>query len=417
MKKNIYIIFIIIIAIFYLKTYHAKQFIECDYDSQYNIVALSNNFFKIEYNGKFGVMSNRGKILIAPLFDNLILENNSDNVIVEKNRKLGLINSRNEIILEFEYDILTKLNNNYYKGIKDKEIFLINIGNKKIASYGKNKDIKFYNNKFFIIENEKIDVYNEELNLLTTYEGKNIFKINDKVLLLQKDKEYFLIYDKFILYHEDIEQIFEEYMVVNYGNTKQLKKIGERSPLLQGYSSIFINTINNIIVEKNKKFGVVNLRDNIVIPLKYNKITPFYQGYYGVEKKYFSYIEDNQGKLNLEEEYRCGLIDEKGKEVIEVNYEAITNFNKYFAILLDKNSIKVIELKNKKEILSTNIGEIDIFDNDKIIFKKNDRILLYDKKGKVILTIKNEKIKFIQKNYIVTDKKIYVFKIKKYKRR
>lgn len=417
MKKNIYIIFIIIIAIFYLKTYHAKQFIEYDYDSQYNIVALSNNFFKIEYNGKFGVMSNRGKILIAPLFDNLILENNSDNVIVEKNRKLGLINSRNEIILEFEYDILTKLNNNYYKGIKDKEIFLINIGNKKIASYGKNKDIKFYNNKFFIIENEKIDVYNEELNLLTTYEGKNIFKINDKVLLLQKDKEYFLIYDKFILYHEDIEQIFEEYMVVNYGNTKQLKKIGERSPLLQGYSSIFINTINNIIVEKNKKFGVVNLRDNIVIPLKYNKITPFYQGYYGVEKKYFSYIEDNQGKLNLEEEYRCGLIDEKGKEVIEVNYEAITNFNKYFAILLDKNSIKVIELKNKKEILSTNIGEIDIFDNDKIIFKKNDRILLYDKKGKVILTIKNEKIKFIQKNYIVTDKKIYVFKIKKYKRR
>ena len=103
-------------------------------------------------------MSNRGKILIAPLFDNLILENNSDNVIVEKNRKFGLINSRNEIILEFEYDVLTKLNNNYYKGIKDKEIFLINIGNKKIASYGKNKDIKFYNNKFFIIENEKIDV-------------------------------------------------------------------------------------------------------------------------------------------------------------------------------------------------------------------------------------------------------------------
>lgn len=408
MKKIIYIIFIIIIGIFYFKTYHVKRFIEYDYDSKYNIVELSNDFFKIDYNGKFGVMSNKGEILISPLFDTLILEDNSDNVIVEKNKKFGLINSKNEIILEFEYDILTKLNNNYYKGIKNKEIFLINIGNKKIASYGKNKDIKFYNNKFFIIENEKIDVYNEELNLLTTYEGKNIFKINDKVLLLQKDKEYFLIYDKFILYHEDIEQIFEEYMVVNYGNTKQLKKIGERSPLLQGYSSIFINTINNIIVEKNKKFGVVNLRDNIVIPLKYNKITPFYQGYYGVEKKYFSYIEDNQGKLNLEEEYRCGLIDEKGKEVIEVNYEAITNFNKYFAILLDKNSIKVIELKNKKEILSTNIGEIDIFDNDKIIFKENDKVFLYDKKGEIILTIKNEKIKFIQNNYIVTNKKIYL---------
>lgn len=408
MKKYIYIIFIIIIAIFYLKTYHAKQFIECDYDSQYNIVALSNDFFKIEYNGKFGVMSNRGKILIAPLFDNLILENNSDNVIVEKNRKLGLINSRNEIILEFEYDVLTKLNNNYYKGIKDKEIFLINIGNKKIASYGKNKDIKFYNNKFFIIENEKIDVYNEELNLLTTYEGKNIFKINDKVLLLQKDKECFLIYDKLILYHEDIEQIFEEYMVVNYGNTKQLKKIGESNPLLQGYSSIFINTINSIIVEKNNNFGVINLDGEIVIPLNYTRITPFYQGYYGVEEKSSFYKKDNNGNLILEDEYKCGLIDKKGKEVIEANYEAIINFNKYFAILLDKNSIKVIELEDKKEILSTNIGEIDIFDNDKIIFKENDKILLYDKKGEIILTIKNEKIKFIQNNYIVTNKKIYL---------
>lgn len=408
MKKKIYIIFIIIIAIFYLKTYHAKQFIECDYDSQYNIVALSNDFFKIEYNGKFGVMSNRGKILIAPLFDNLILENNSDNVIVEKNRKLGLINSRNEIILEFEYDVLTKLNNNYYKGIKDKEIFLINIGNKKIASYGKNKDIKFYNNKFFIIENEKIDVYNEELNLLTTYEGKNIFKINDKVLLLQKDKECFLIYDKLILYHEDIEQIFEEYMVVNYGNTKQLKKIGESNPLLQGYSSIFINTINSIIVEKNNNFGVINLDGEIVIPLNYTRITPFYQGYYGVEEKSSFYKKDNNGNLILEDEYKCGLIDKKGKEVIEVNYEAIINFNKYFAILLDKNSIKVIELEDKKEILSTNIGEIDIFDNDKIIFKENDKVFLYDKKGEIILTIKNEKIKFIQNNYIVTNKKIYL---------
>lgn len=408
MKKYIYIIFIIIIAIFYLKTYHAKQFIECDYDSQYNIVALSNDFFKIEYNGKFGVMSNRGKILIAPLFDNLILENNSDNVIVEKNRKFGLINSRNEIILEFEYDVLTKLNNNYYKGIKDKEIFLINIGNKKIASYGKNKDIKFYNNKFFIIENEKIDVYNEELNLLTTYEGKNIFKINDKVLLLQKDKECFLIYDKLILYHEDIEQIFEEYMVVNYGNTKQLKKIGESNPLLQGYSSIFINTINSIIVEKNNNFGVINLDGEIVIPLNYTRITPFYQGYYGVEEKSSFYKKDNNGNLILEDEYKCGLIDKKGKEVIEANYEAIINFNKYFAILLDKNSIKVIELEDKKEILSTNIGEIDIFDNDKIIFKENDKILLYDKKGEIILTIKNEKIKFIQNNYIVTNKKIYL---------
>lgn len=407
MKKK-YIIFIIIIAIFYLKTYHVKQFIECDYDSQYNIVALSNDFFKIEYNGKFGVMSNRGKILIAPLFDNLILENNSDNVIVEKNRKLGLINSRNEIILEFEYDVLTKLNNNYYKGIKDKEIFLINIGNKKIASYGKNKDIKFYNNKFFIIENEKIDVYNEELNLLTTYEGKNIFKINDKVLLLQKDKECFLIYDKLILYHEDIEQIFEEYMVVNYGNTKQLKKIGESNPLLQGYSSIFINTINSIIVEKNNNFGVINLDGEIVIPLNYTRITPFYQGYYGVEEKSSFYKKDNNGNLILEDEYKCGLIDKKGKEVIEANYEAIINFNKYFAILLDKNSIKVIELEDKKEILSTNIGEIDIFDNDKIIFKENDKILLYDKKGEIILTIKNEKIKFIQNNYIVTNKKIYL---------
>lgn len=407
MKKK-YIIFIIIIAIFYLKTYHAKQFIECDYDSQYNIVALSNDFFKIEYNGKFGVMSNRGKILIAPLFDNLILENNSDNVIVEKNRKFGLINSRNEIILEFEYDVLTKLNNNYYKGIKDKEIFLINIGNKKIASYGKNKDIKFYNNKFFIIENEKIDVYNEELNLLITYEGKNIFKINDKVLLLQKDKECFLIYDKLILYHEDIEQIFEEYMVVNYGNTKQLKKIGESNPLLQGYSSIFINTINSIIVEKNNNFGVINLDGEIVIPLNYTRITPFYQGYYGVEEKSSFYKKDNNGNLILEDEYKCGLIDKKGKEVIEANYEAIINFNKYFAILLDKNSIKVIELEDKKEILSTNIGEIDIFDNDKIIFKENDKVFLYDKKGEIILTIKNEKIKFIQNNYIVTNKKIYL---------
>ncbi|MGO5426426.1 WG repeat-containing protein, partial [Fusobacterium mortiferum] len=389
MKKIIYIIFIVIIGIFYFKTYHVKRFIEYDYDSKYNIVELSNDFFKIDYNGKFGVMSNKGEILISPLFDTLILESNTNNVIVEKNKKFGLINSKNEIILEFEYDILTKLNNNYYKGIKNKEIFLISIGNKKIASYGKNKDIKFYNNKFFILENEKIDVYNEELSLLTTYEGDNIFKINDKVLLLQKDKEFFLIYDKLILYHENIEQIFEEYIVVNSENTKQLKKIGESNPLLQGYSSIFMNTINSVIVEKNNNFGVVSLNNEIVIPINYTRITPFYQGYYGVEKNNTFYKKDNNGNLILEDEYKCGLIDEKGKEAIEVNYEAIINFNKYFAILLDKNSIKVIELENKKEILSTDIGEIEIFDNDKIIFKEKDKILLYDKKGKIILTIKN----------------------------
>lgn len=142
--------------------------------------------------------------------------------------------------------------------------------------------------------------------------------------------------------------------------------------------------------------------------MNYTRITPFYQGYYGVEEKSSFYKKDNNGNLILEDGYKCGLIDKKGKEVIEANYEAIINFNKYFAILLDKNSIKVIELEDKKEILSTNIGEIDIFDNDKIIFKENDKILLYDKKGEIILTIKNEKIKFIQNNYIVTNKKIYL---------
>lgn len=410
MKKFIYIIFIIIGALFYLNTFYTKQFIiSSDYDTKYNVVELSNNFLKIEYNGKFGVMSNRGKILIVPLFDTLILESNSNNIIAEKNGKFGLINSKNEIILEFEFDILTKLNSNYYKGLKDKEIFLININNKKRVSYGKNKDIKFYNNKFFIIENGKIDVYNEELNLLTTYEGDNIFKINDKVLLLQKDKVFFLIYDKLILYHEDIEQIFNEYIIVNCSTTKQLKKIGEKNPILEGYSSIFINSINSIIVEKNKKFGVVNLVDNITIPLEYSKITPFYQGYYGVEKKILSYIKNNEGDLYLKEEYKCGLINEQGKEIIKINYDGIINFNKHFAVLVDKNNFKVIELENMKEILISDSGEINIFNNDKIILNLNEKISVYDKKGRINLSIKNENIKFIQNNYIITDKKIYIF--------
>jgi hypothetical protein len=407
MKKYICVISVITIVLFYLNTHYKNKVNVYNYDGKYNIIELSDNFFKIEYNGKFGVMSNKGKILISPLFENIIIDNESNNIIAEKNNKVGVISSDNEILVPFDYDGLVRLNKNYYKGIKNEEIILINIKNKNTKSYGKDNEIKFYNDKFFIIENGKIEVYDKDFNFLTTYKGNDIFKLNDKVLLLKQEEQLFLICNKLILYHKDIEQIYEDYMVINNGMTKQLKKIGERDVLLNDYSSIYINNLKNIIVEKNGKFGVIDLENKIVIPLNYTKITPLYEGYYGIEKMYSVVRESSQGEVELVDEYKCGLLSESGEEIIDPNYEAIMNFNRNFAIVLDKNGTGVISLINKRKIIETKDGEIDVLGTDKFFIKEKGVIRIYSNKGKVLIKLEENLVKLISSKYIITDSKIF----------
>jgi hypothetical protein len=77
----------------------------------------------ITYQGKFGVINNKNKIVIPCEYKIIENINLSDEFIVFKNNKYGIVNTENKIILEIEYDefkslhevILFSKNNNTIK--------------------------------------------------------------------------------------------------------------------------------------------------------------------------------------------------------------------------------------------------------------------------------------------------------------
>ena len=194
--------------------------------------------------------------------------------------------------------------------------------------------------------------------------------------------------EKKIKYSENIEQIYDEYLVINEGNKRSIKKIGEEQSLITGYDTIYINEKDSIIVQKDGKYGVIDINNKILIPYHYDKISPLYKGYYAVE-------------LN----FKCGLIDKDGKVVLPLEYEAITNFNQYFAMIYTNKGLEVVFLKEKNFVLSY-LDEANFLGDDKILVQKENSIEIYNHTGEKILALKLDEIKEIKENYIITKTSI-----------
>ena len=320
---------------------------------------------------------------LQPAFANLTLDSatsfdSNRNAIVVKNGKFGILKNDGRLAIPIKYTAIENYNSNgnpnpeFYRLTKDNRYELLNTDLRKVAesdeeffniTYSdKTKYISFkdFNNKFGVVDqqgNIKVPfIYDESLyfdgntfSIAKRNGMQGIIDINNKEIIPLKYSSVSQIDDDesnlFILENSDGVKI------VNLSN----------KVILSGYNQIesIFNQPLKFIVKKNKKYGIVDLDNKIILPIEYDEISNWTE--YGPRISKFivkngktGLIDENTFKITVPPVYdefkyinglifakknnKAGIIDEKGKVICPFIYDEI------FPSLLD-----VYDFKSKEQ--------------------------------------------------------------------
>lgn len=231
--------------------------IECIYDE----IIQKGDYFIAEKENKKGIISNNNSVLKPFIYDEIFYSYSEEavgyddgigeNHIAKKNKLIGVINPfTQEDIIPFKYKFIIDFNNQFYlaQNINDKfEIFDIN-GNLLLSN-----NFDFYNtykNSFFAANNDGVFI---------------ISVINNKVELEKVNVDRFLPYQNVILLETSCFQIFEKNKKMGVLN------IDNKVVIPNDYEEVLnIHHSKEFIVKKNGKYGIVNTNNEIVLDIIYN---------------------------------------------------------------------------------------------------------------------------------------------------
>ena len=411
MKKR-YIVIIILIAIVILSIigYFVTQNIIKE-GRKYEIAEIKEyNYFVLKQGDNYGVIDNKGNIVINAKYENVKIPNPEKAIFVcyEEGKTKILNNNQEEIYPDFENIEPLRLKNvtsdlMYEKSVlkyeKNGKYGLISLDGRKItnAIYDEIDTLPYKEGELIVKQEEKYGIINIKGNNLVKIEYENIsadgyytetdeYKYAGYIVSLKTDEGYRYGYvninGKEILkpeYNEitRITQILDDenaYLITakngQYGIYKNEEKIIENE-----FQSIRYDKTNNIVVvEKSKKYGVCSLDGESIIPVKYDQID--ITGIY-------LYAKNEQGTV---------VLDNKGNQVnIDVNIAILNTDNEKYKIKINNKNgtlYSVID-KNNKEVIEEKYNYIEyLFDDYFIVSNKEGKLGILDNKG-------NEKVEII----------------------
>lgn len=241
--------------------------------------------------GKYGVVDWQGNEKIPFVYDEALDFKKSNNSIAKKNGKFGVINFQNKEIFPFIYDEINELDEvknleNTFILYNKTENKLVNINGKTLLSgYQMIHPIFYDHSKFIVNKNNKfgiVDVHNKIL-LPIIYD-----EISDWVEYGPKDRH--------------IVKRNEKYGMVEYNTFK------EKIPAI--YDFVFI-TRDKVFVGKDKKYGIIDLNNTVLCPLKFDEIKPSLG--YGLGR--------SESKIYAKTGGKYFEINERGKILKEISFK------------------------------------------------------------------------------------------------
>lgn len=362
---------IAIIIIIILATYYGYVMIS-EYNEEYVITNLSINGY------------------------DEIIENNIDNelLIVSNNNKYGIIDYNGNIIEDTIYDFNDiKLGyDNYYKIVDSNGNKLIKRNNKVI------KDVTYIEDPYLLI---KDDNNGEYIIYIKEFENFATLKIDDNTYIanVYDSGKYFTkildinngIVKEINGYTSKVmndNSITEKYLINIDQNKVNLLDIFDYSYILTNYERIgdeenisgynysgrIVND-NYIPVCLENKCGLVNSIGQFIIEMNYDNVN--------------SVKETKPKYISVEKDKKFGVIDLEEKEIIPFKYDNIYIFNDVF--ILVKDNILTIETSSDNKIYTTKLTntstvEMDIVNDAYAILKiknnenndETDKIIIID---------------------------------------
>lgn len=362
-------------------------------------------------NGTYGLKNKKGEIVISPYYDYIDLSDyeNTDLILVDKNLLSGCINKNNDIIIPIIYDSIF-IENNYIDAV--------------------------------------VTTSTQELTHLLDFNGNHIINPFEGVLITFDNKT-----ERFKPIRREIKD--EKF----YGCIDVVKR---KIIIDTVYEEIeYISEEDGFRVKLNEKYGYINVKGEIIIPIEYSFLDPdgwsddlllaknsegkvgyltrdnvplffgeysscstFNEGLARVKYKQHSWVKNKQtNKQEFNKKYKYpnqyykeGFINTKGEIVIPCIFDSCDRFKNGFAnvifhgvpIKISKNYAKpeIIKGDNGKFGLKNKEGKVFtsfIYDNiDEFGYKQNIfRVVLNGLKG--LIDIEGNTLLKTQYDYIFTD--------------
>lgn len=343
---------------------------------EYNI-KYTLEVYKSE-NGTYGLKNKKGEIVISPYYDyiDLYYYENTDLILVGKNLLEGCINKNNDIIIPIIYDSIF-IENNYIDAV--------------------------------------VTTSTQELTHLLDFNGNHIINPFEGVLITFDNKT-----ERFKPIRTEIKD--EEF----YGCIDVVKR---KIIIDTVYEEIeYISEEDGFRVKLNEKYGYINVKGEIIIPIEYSFLDPngwsddlllardsegkvgyltrdnvplffgeysscsrFYEGLASVKyKQHFCFKNKQTNKNELNKKYKYpnkyykeGFINTKGEIVIPCIFDSCDRF---------KNGFANVVYKGVPIRISKNYAEPEIIKGD------NGKFGLKNKEGKVFTSFIYDKIYKVSEN-------------------
>ena len=224
-------------------------------DNTGNIDRSTGGFNKVEKSGKFiiatkndkqGLLTEKGKEIIAPTYDGIEVADDK-NILIKKDGKFGVASADGNILIEPSYPSLSVKNGYIVFTTSDNNKGLLTASGKEILAP----------------QYEDIDVWPDNI---------VIYKKNGKYGAATTTGE--ILFEPL---YSNISQTNDQYLTLATGNEKNsLYDIKNKKIVLSDYEKIgeALNTYNRTFytLKKNGKWGIINDKFQIVIPCEYSGI-------------------------------------------------------------------------------------------------------------------------------------------------
>jgi len=280
-------------------------------------------------DGKKGFINTKGEVIVKIEYDN-ITHFSESLVRVSKDKKTGLINTKGEVILKIEYDEISFVSEGFAVVIKDEKMGFINAKGEVIVKMGYD-EVDVFDSKddlFQVSIESKWGIINNKGEVILKIEYDEISYFNEGFAAVKKDDKWGFInikgevivkieYDDVVSFKNGFSQVCIDGKC-GYINTKG-EVIGKMEYDDSDIKEPFDFEEGFAVVKKDGKLGVLNTKGNILLEINYVDITKEEKGFI------------------VNKNYRFGFIDLQGKIVVPIIFDKIKIKDDYLtAIINDK---------------------------------------------------------------------------------
>lgn len=340
-------------GIFNLK---GEQITPFEYDNEF-ILQYSGIGYRISKDKKRGIIDQQGKIIVPPIYDDVspFTYGNRDFFKVKNGEKYGIVNREGKMVIPLDFEYIDDLNDNY----------LVVSPQRKVGLYDKNGNCILPVQYRWITKtasrSSTILVFSIDENSF------NFLDKNNKIILPEDVIEYGYVLDE-ILLKSPIARDGLFYVRTKNGKYGMLNEISGTLEVPFLYDEIIQCTnssegITYFSVRKGNKYGLINENGDVIIPIKYNAISLTFAN----STAYFTDRSENENNSNdfqvvVAKDKKYGTVNLKDEVVIPFQYSFLQRLS-YSGLFKAKtgNQYQILD-KDGKGIINNTFDEVADFE-------------------------------------------------------